>query len=253
MFCIQNMPIRIDEGKQMKPSDSELLSDFVARNLAREIETGEFSPGERLSEEAIARRFGVSRGPVREAIRQLAREELVVLRPRRGAVIPTLTPTEVAEMYEVRAALYAASVRLVARRVGRGEIPAGELERYVSLRQRLVEMAEDPTTTARDFAQVTQAISAFTVEWCGNRRLQESLGKMTRQTYRYYSELACGNLAHRKVITRLGGVMYAAILAGEAELASALAWRIVEANREAVLAQLESAPPGDAAAKGRGS
>lgn len=228
----------------MERADSELLSDFVARNLAREIETGEFAPGERLSEESIAQRYGVSRGPVREAIRQLAREELVLLRPRRGAIIPILTPAQAGEMYEVRAALYSAAVRLVARRVAAGEIPEAELNRFLALRDRLNEMAEDPSVPAREFAQVTQAISAFTIEWCGNGRLRESLAKMTRQTYRYYSELACRTIGHRRTITRLGGVMYAAIMAGEADLAGTLAWRIVEANRDAVLTQLAAPAEG---------
>ncbi len=226
----------------MKQSPTELLSDFVARNLAKEIEIGEFAPGEKLSEEAIAQRFGVSRGPVREAIRQLARDELVVLRPRRGAIIPALTPEEVGEMYEVRAALYSAAVRLMARRVAADEISGADLRQFTCLREQLTRMSDDPATTAKEFAQVTQKVSGLTVALGGNRRLQENIGKMTRQTYRFYSELACGTAEHRKTVSRLGSVMYAAIMAGEAELASQVSWRIVEANRAEVLAHLTTPP-----------
>ncbi len=227
----------------MDQSGSELLSNFVARNLAKEIETGGFSPGERLSEEAIARRFGVSRGPVREAIRLLAQEELVTLRPRRGAIIPTLTPEEVGEMYEVRAALYSAAVRLMARRVARKEIDVAQLSHLTRMREDLSRMAENPATNAKDFARATQQISGFTIKHCGNRRLQETLGKMTRHSYRYYAEIACRTETHRKAISSMGSVMYTAIMAGEADLAGQITWKIVETNGVAVLAFLDPRDP----------
>ena len=81
----------------------------TAQRLAHEIRgaiyAGEISPGERLVEEDLAGRFGVSRGPVREAIRILAAERSAVLRPNRGAVVIEPTASDVLEVYAVRKAL----------------------------------------------------------------------------------------------------------------------------------------------------
>lgn len=81
--------------------------------LRRRILTGELRPGERLSEVAVAQSLGVTRGPVREALRQLAEEQLVVLVPHKGAAIPQLTRRETVELYEYREALEVMIVRLI--------------------------------------------------------------------------------------------------------------------------------------------
>src|SRR5579875_1881296 len=100
----------------------EPLADFIAGELARAIEAGEYRPGERLGEAEIALRFGVSRAPVREALRILMKDEIVVQRPRRGVTVVDLSPVELDEMFEVRSALYAAVVRLFTRRASPGMI-----------------------------------------------------------------------------------------------------------------------------------
>lgn len=81
------------------------------------IATGEFSPGERLDETQLGKRFGVSRTPVREALHQLAAAGLVDLRPHRGAVVADVPPHRLVEMFEVMAELEAMSGRLAARRL----------------------------------------------------------------------------------------------------------------------------------------
>lgn len=80
--------------------------------------TGAFAPGARLEETALAERFGVSRTPVREALAQLGEAGLVVIRPRRGAVVAALTPRRLIEMFEVMAELEAMCARHAARRAG---------------------------------------------------------------------------------------------------------------------------------------
>ncbi len=92
------------------------LSALVADELRNAILVGRYKPGERLVEDRLAHDCGVSRIPVREALRALAAEGLVDVQPRRGAIVAIL-PIDVArEMIEVRAALEGLNARLAARR-----------------------------------------------------------------------------------------------------------------------------------------
>ncbi|WP_188516015.1 GntR family transcriptional regulator [Alsobacter metallidurans] len=75
--------------------------------IEQAILTGDFGPGEKLEEVALAQRFGVSRTPVREALHQLSAAGLVESRPRRGAVVATITPERLVEMFELMAKLAA--------------------------------------------------------------------------------------------------------------------------------------------------
>lgn len=92
------------------------LRDQVAEGLRAAILDGRFKPGERLIEDRLAEEFGVSRNPIREAIRTLASEGLVEVNARKGAVVASLTQQEAEELLEVRATLEAANARLAARR-----------------------------------------------------------------------------------------------------------------------------------------
>lgn len=100
------------------------LNDLVTAALRSAIMEGRFKPGERLVEDRIARLFGVSRNPVREALRILRSEGLVEIAPRRGASVAALSPEEAREVIELRAALEGLSARLAARRCT-PEIAAG--------------------------------------------------------------------------------------------------------------------------------
>jgi DNA-binding GntR family transcriptional regulator len=97
------------------PVQHAQLWEAVAERLRTAILGGEFAPGAKLIETELAARFGTSRGPVREAIRELAREGLVLELPRRGTVVATFTQKDLAEVYVVREALEkAASSEVVA-------------------------------------------------------------------------------------------------------------------------------------------
>jgi len=78
---------------------------------------GEFLPGDRLDEISLAERFGVSRTPVREALLQLGAEGFIDVRPRRGAIVTVLSPSQLFEMFETMAEIESACGRLAARRL----------------------------------------------------------------------------------------------------------------------------------------
>ncbi|KAA2253370.1 GntR family transcriptional regulator [Solihabitans fulvus] len=86
-------------------------------DLVRELVlTGEIPPGERVNEVELASRLGISRGPLREAIRHLASEGLLVLVPNRGAHVPKADADEVRALFELRIALECAAASLAAQR-----------------------------------------------------------------------------------------------------------------------------------------
>ena len=92
-------------------------ADALRDELEQDIVTGSLRPGERLDEQTLAARFGVSRTPIREALMQLASAGLVELQPRRGAFVASLSLREVIERFEVMAALEGACGALAARRL----------------------------------------------------------------------------------------------------------------------------------------
>lgn len=97
-----------------RPAARTSLADVVCRALREGITSGRLSPGVRLREVALARHFGVSTTPIREALRWLEREGLVEVQANRGAVVAGFDPREVAHLYEVREVLERRAVRRAA-------------------------------------------------------------------------------------------------------------------------------------------
>ena len=95
----------------------ETRAEALRRALADAILDGAIAPGAHLDEQEIASRHGVSRTPVREALRQLAAIGLVDLRPRRGAVAVAVSPVRIAEMHDVLNELETLAARLAAERM----------------------------------------------------------------------------------------------------------------------------------------
>jgi DNA-binding GntR family transcriptional regulator len=89
----------------------------LCEEIEERIVTGVYPPGTRLDEQELARAFGVSRTPIREALIQLASIGLIEIRPRRGATVPEVGADRVCEMFEVMAELEAMCGRLAARRI----------------------------------------------------------------------------------------------------------------------------------------
>ncbi|MCA1647202.1 MAG: GntR family transcriptional regulator [Chloroflexi bacterium] len=81
------------------------VREIVQHRLMEDIQSGRIRPGERLREAELAERYGVSRGPVREAVRALEGQRLVSFRPNRGAILTLLSRVELEEIYDVVLAL----------------------------------------------------------------------------------------------------------------------------------------------------
>lgn len=138
------------------------LRDQVLAELRRRIVDGYYPPGERLTEERLADDFGVSRNPVREALRVVEADGLVSLTPRRGAVVAAPDPSTVADLFAVRASLETVAARLAAERADADDV--------ADLR-RLLEQAR-AATDHDDLSQVAELNSALhmrVIEISGNR------------------------------------------------------------------------------------
>jgi len=91
-------------------------------HLFQAIEQGDLKPGDRLLETDLAQRFGVSRTPIREAIRKLEADGIVVHQPRVGAVVRTLGQQEIVELYEMRIVLETTAAAMAAKHASNAEI-----------------------------------------------------------------------------------------------------------------------------------
>ncbi len=107
----------LEDTYNMKINEYLPLRDIVFQTLRNAIITGELQPGERLMETQLGEKLGVSRTPIREAIRKLELEGLVVMVPRKGAQVAQFTEKDIQDVLEVRAALEALAARLACKRM----------------------------------------------------------------------------------------------------------------------------------------
>jgi DNA-binding GntR family transcriptional regulator len=111
------------------------LRELVFDSLREAILLGRLKPGERLMEVQLADEMGVSRTPVREAIRKLELDGFVVMIPRKGAYVASITLKDIADVFEVRAALEGMAAGLAAERITEDEME--QLERSLLKEARL--------------------------------------------------------------------------------------------------------------------
>lgn len=168
----------MDERLQIDMDEFLPLRDVVFNTLRRAILTGQLKPGERLMEVHLADRLGVSRTPIREAIRKLELEGLVIMIPRRGAEVARITEKSLRDVLEVRRALDILSVELACERITREGI------------QRLFGAcrAFEQADKGKDASVIAKADVAFhdiIVEAAGNQRLRQIVNNLSEQMYRY--------------------------------------------------------------------
>ncbi len=128
------------------------------RFLLDGIRLGQFKAGDRLVPDEIASQLGMSRMPVREAFRRLATQELLTIRPNRGAVVRGLSHDEAIEVFEMRSVLEAQAATAALNRIGPSEI--NELERRLDAMDRCAEDLSAWITEHRDFHLYLCGLSA---------------------------------------------------------------------------------------------
>lgn len=166
---------------QLQMNEYLPLRDVVFQTLRQAILRGELKPGERLMEIHLARRLGVSRTPVREAIRKLELEGLVLMIPRKGAVVAEITVSDLEDVLEVRLALEELAVKHACR-----SITPEQIERVRALEEdfRAALDGDDVGESAQADMKFHDAIYEAT----GNSRLVQILNNLREQMYRYRME-----------------------------------------------------------------
>lgn len=157
------------------------LRDVVFKTIRREILMGNIKPGERLREVALAQQLGVSRTPVREAIRMLELEGLVKMVPRKGAEVANITEKDLTDALEVRNALEKLAIELACEKITEEQID--RLKENVKEFEKAI-----PGHDAAKLAQIDEKFHDIIFEATDNPRLIQLLNNLRQQLYRYRLE-----------------------------------------------------------------
>lgn len=157
------------------------LRDLVFNTLRQAILKGELKPGERLMEIQLAEKLGVSRTPIREAIRKLELEGLVLMIPRRGAEVARISHKSLQEVLEVRSALEVLAIELACERISEDDL--ADLEQAEQHFREVVR-----TGSEMEIAQSDEAYHDIIYNASGNKRLVQIINNLREQIYRYRLE-----------------------------------------------------------------
>ncbi|MFA5384108.1 MAG: GntR family transcriptional regulator [Eubacteriales bacterium] len=209
------------------------LREIVFETLREAIIKGLLKPGERLMEIQIAEELGVSRTPVREAIRKLELEGFLVMVARKGAYVADISVKDITDIFEVRAALEGLAAGLAAERITEEELE--QLERA------LVQISEATTSDLNSVVQSDTSFHELIYRASRNQRLQQIVIHLQEQIQRFrtVSLSQPGRTRffieeHRKIVE--------AISERNSELASLLAREHIESAEQSLLGALQGVP-----------
>jgi DNA-binding GntR family transcriptional regulator len=182
---------------------SDGLVDRLASTIQARILSGEIPSEARLRQETLAAEFGVSRTPVREALRKLQSAGIVVLEPRRGAIVRGPTPREVREAYLVRAELEGLAAELATPVIGDEDIDrlrkAQELFRHSVesvIERRRTGGPAAPWSSESDWERANNVFHQVIQEAAGNRQLLGAIAHLHRSFPRHLTWAALSKSSH---------------------------------------------------------
>ncbi|MCM1123139.1 MAG: GntR family transcriptional regulator [Eubacterium sp.] len=206
------------------------LRDVVFNTLRKAILTGELKPGERLMEIHLANRLGVSRTPIREAIRKLELEGLVIMIPRRGAEVAQITEKDLRDVLEVRRALDALCVELACDRISAEE--KKQLKEACEEFERATE-TKDATIIAKADVELHDII----VHATGNERLIQLINNLSEQMYRYRFEYIKEENRHDNLVNE-HRMIYESIIRHDKEGAARAAKLHIDNQEKSIIRQI---------------
>jgi DNA-binding GntR family transcriptional regulator len=207
------------------------LRDVVFNTLRQEILTGNLKPGERLMEIHLANKLGVSRTPIREAIRKLELEGLVIMIPRRGAEVAQITLKSLEDVMEVRRALDVLAIELACERMG-GE----DLEKMRKACENF-----DAAVATKDTRKIAEADVEFhdlIVLSTGNTRLVQLVNNLSEQMYRYRFEYLKDESTH-DTLKQEHLEMYQSIVNKDKQTAAYTVKKHIDNQEKAIIRQLK--------------
>ena len=190
--------------QNLKVNENEYLPlrDVVFNALRQAILRGEFKPGERLMEIQLANKLGVSRTPIREAIRKLELEGLVIMIPRKGAEVADITEKSLRDVLEVRKALEELAVQLACEKITQEELE--ELEQAGENFKKVLKRSKDITEVAEADVRFHDVIYMAT----DNQKLIHLLNKLREQMYRYRVEYLKNPDVHEQLTQEHEEIVY---------------------------------------------
>ncbi|GLS82126.1 GntR family transcriptional regulator [Paraferrimonas haliotis] len=189
------------------------LADKATASLQQAIITGELEAGSKINEQALAAKYGISRGPLREALQSLQRQRLVVRLPHVGARVARMSLEELHELYELRAVLEGMACQLAAENV------TPELTQQL---QQLIQQQREQLTKGADFHVGADVDFHYCIiKASNNRYLQDSLTGGLYHLVRMYRFQCTGEQRPTKAIEEHAAIANA-IISGDGELASLL-------------------------------
>lgn len=169
------------------------LRDVVFNTLRQAILKGELKPGERLMEIQLAQRLGVSRTPVREAIRKLELEGLVLMIPRKGAEVAEITIQDLEDVLEVRAALEELAVKDAC-----DHITPEQLEELREANEEFEKVLQGNDLIA--YVHADMHFHEIIYDATNNKRLLQILNNLREQMYRYRMEYMKDKRTHQRLL-----------------------------------------------------
>ncbi|NLU50716.1 MAG: GntR family transcriptional regulator [Syntrophomonadaceae bacterium] len=166
------IPVKLDTYKPLR--------EVVFEALREAIINGSLRPGERMMEIQLAEQLGVSRTPVREAIRKLELEGFVVMIPRKGAYVAGISLKDIADVFEVRAALEALAAGLAAERITAEELE--ELERMLVRKAECIE-----SNNLEELIEVDTLFHEAMYKASRNEKLKQIIHNLREQIQRFRS------------------------------------------------------------------
>lgn len=206
------------------------LRDVVFNTLRQAILTGELKPGERLMEIHLADRLGVSRTPIREAIRKLELEGLVVMIPRKGAQVARITEKNLKDVLEVRRALDILAVQLACQRMT--EADKAELKAAC---EEFADIVKNNNT--KDITEADVHFHDIINKSTGNDRLIQLVNNLAEQMYRYRLEYIKDASYHHRLVEEHEEI-YTAIVNRDEERAAKAAVLHVDNQERTILKHL---------------
>lgn len=206
------------------------LRDLVFEALKDAILLQKLHPGERLIELELADELGVSRTPVREAIRRLEQEGLVVMLPRKGAYVAGISLKDIHEVYEIRAALEALALELAAKYITAEELE--ELKRQVH--------EEEVMTEANRLNEIIFIDSSFhdlIYQYARNSRLTQFV-EILQEQFKRFRSLPLGNSARSNTALEEHQQIVEALACHDSTLAARLAREHIANAENALISAL---------------
>lgn len=215
--------------------ESRTLADRVCKQIVTAIVKGELLPGQKISEPELARTYGISRGPLREAIRRLEGWRLVERKPHIGARVVKLSARELIEIYRVREALEGMACRLAAEHMTQDEIDS--LKALLDTHELSIEQRE-----GRSYFQKEGDLDFHyrIVQGSKNAKLQEMLGADLYHLVRMYRYQFSVSSSRPKRALKEHRQIIDAIESRDAELAEMLMRRHISAARRNIEEKLNA-------------